>query len=160
MSESTISDTTTTLSYAEFRTMKKRAMKVLLAWGLANTVGGLVGQTKNASRKDYWTMNAGWGVVNAAIAGASLLFDKEKKTVEEQEKEIRQFSKILAINAGLDVGYIGTGVAMKNAPSQTTQQFGSSIALQGVWLLAFDAILYSKSKKFHPMPNPDFNEKD
>lgn len=147
--DSTASDSTSVSNYKEFRKLKKRAMKILLAWGVANTVGGLVGQSQKSGNKDFWTMNAGWGAVNAAIAGASLLFDKEKTTQEEQQKEIRQFSKILAINAGLDVGYMATGIAMKNASRPTTQQFGNSVVLQGLWLFGFDAILYKKSKQFH-----------
>lgn len=63
--------------------------------------------------------------------------------------EYHKMSKILLMNAGLDVAYITGGFLMKEmAKTRPNKEdiltgYGRSLILQGGFLLAFDIVLYS-----------------
>jgi len=68
--------------------------------------------------------------------------------VEEALGEARKIEKILLINSGLDVAYIGTGFLLRHLSSNSDKRkdllkgYGNSLILQGGFLLVFDLILY------------------
>lgn len=132
-------------TYQEFKAHEKRAMKTLLGWGIASTIGGLL-LSANKKSRDFGTMTAGWGAVNTAIAGVALSKKKKAESKEAQKAEMQKFGKILAINSGLDLGYIAAGTAMSASSNQKNRQFGAAIVVQGAWLLVFDSILWLKNR--------------
>ncbi|TVQ10317.1 MAG: hypothetical protein EA364_12605 [Balneolaceae bacterium] len=129
------------------------AMTVLLGWGLTNLAAGSVLAAASPGYRDFGYMTAGWGLVNAGIAAFSLYsgppFDPQTVTLAEYLRDEQLFNRILAINSGLNVAYIGVGAGMARwGSSSRIRQFGSAIILQGAFLMAFDAfLLYHSSAR-------------
>jgi hypothetical protein len=131
-------------------------MEVLGSWGIVNVGAGAIGwanSTTNTSRY-FYQMNVIWGSVNfgtALISYAALQKDRKKHlTAAETLKEQKKIEKIFLINGGLDVAYIGTGLYLKLAGdsrnSPIMKGYGSSILLQGGFLLIFDGLMYQSEK--------------
>ncbi|GAO31380.1 hypothetical protein JCM15548_13736 [Geofilum rubicundum JCM 15548] len=97
-------------------------------------------------------MNVFWNAVNLGIAGLAIhnnmQIDPLTLAFEEALAEARNIEKILLINSGLDVGYIGVGFLLKHLASGSDKRmnlmtgYGNSLILQGSFLLVFDLILY------------------
>ncbi|MCB0636992.1 MAG: hypothetical protein KDC54_10270 [Lewinella sp.] len=137
------------------RLQKQRsAMLVLGAWSVVNIGAGLAlrGQDKTTTHH-FHTMNAAWNTVNLAIAGFGYWSASRSdpgsfdlfSTIDEQYK----FQKILLFNAGLDVGYMATGLFLiersrhpDRANPARLKGFGQSLLLQGGFLFAFDLVNY------------------
>jgi hypothetical protein len=93
-----------------------------------------------------------WNKVNLGIAGFAIHnnIQVDPLTIgsEEALAEARNLEKILLINSGLDVGYIGAGFLLKHLASDSEKRkylltgYGNSLILQGSFLLVFDLILY------------------
>lgn len=143
------------------------AMTVLGSWAIINITGGLILQSKsNGEIKYFHQMNAGWNIVNAGIAGLSLIRSlKEKSNSADFNsfvKKLEGFQRALLFNAGLDVGYVAGGLYLMERSNREIKPdrlrgFGKSIALQGAFLLAFDLAAYFSSKKFNKQIVPAFN---
>lgn len=126
-------------------------MKVLGAWGLANTVFGAAGlaASKGGQNHYFYQMTTIWGVTNFIIAipgyiGASRQMGLDfnvAQTIGQQRKIEFTFS----VNTILDVAYIGAGFYMDSRGNNTNNPqlkgYGLSIALQGSFLLLFDATM-------------------
>ena len=151
-------DTVAAYNYKRINTNIK-GMQVLGAWGLANIAEGGIGYF--SARQDEWKyfheMNALWGVVNTGIAGFGLYGIKKdmahKLTADWAYDRYRSNLRLYLVNAGLDVLYLGTGVGLSKY-SETTKNnpalfsgFGKSIAIQGVFLLIFDNIVYAAHRR-------------
>ncbi len=53
------------------------------------------------------------------------------------------------MNAGLNVSYITAGLLLQHYGNESrTRQFGSAVAIQGAFLLAFDSYLLYRSTRF------------
>lgn len=132
----------------------QRCMWVLGAWGAANVaVGGIgIGLSKRGENRAFHQMNLGWGLVNLGLAASGIwtashadpaVFDLVASIGEQHRIE-----RILLFNAGLDVGYIMSGVWLqaKARTSERSQErfkgFGRSIVMQGAFLMAFDLGAY------------------
>lgn len=124
------------------------AMWLLLGWGGLNIAGGSV-MALNNTYKDFGIMSAGWGVVNAAIATFALIGTQtytDITTFSEVLKDEQFFNRILAVNSGLNAGYIAGGISMNYfGKTNRIKQFGTAVAVQGVFLMAFDAWLLLSS---------------
>ncbi len=131
----------------------KTGMLTLGGWALANIGTGLIASRgASGSNKYFHQMNVYWNVVNLALAGSgyygSAASDPVSFSLFSSIKEQYGIEKLLLLNAGLDVGYIATGLYLteraKNTQKQTDRLkgFGQSIMLQGGFLLLFDATLY------------------
>jgi hypothetical protein len=148
----------TVVAYNKHRlNINRTGMKVLGSWGIVNIAGSGAGYF--AAKQDEWKyfheMNVLWGVVNTGIAAFSLArVRKEMRTemgFDQAYGHYKSDKKIYLINAGLDVLYIGTGVALtalsqnakKTSDAAILKGFGRSIAVQGVFLLLFDNIMFS-----------------
>lgn len=130
--------------------IQKTGMIVLGSWATLNIISGSVGFFNSSGDTKYFhQMNAAWNIVNLGIAGfgyhgASNL-DSNLKYAEAL-KEMRSFEKIMLINAGLDLVYIGAGAWLwkrgldKNSDRQVG--YGKSLIVQGGFLLVFDTTLY------------------
>lgn len=101
----------------------------LLVWGALSVLAGLI-----LHRRPFGLMTAGWGGVNLVIALASLRGGPPGPG-------LRPF---LAFNLGLDLGYVGVGLAMILLAGERTRikEFGAAVALQGVVLLLLDGWLW------------------
>jgi hypothetical protein len=131
------------------------SMKVLGGWGIANTAVGAAGwATANGSTKYFHQMNTFWGLVNTGIAvmgfsGARRDLGKSWDATESLKAQ-KKLEKIFLINGGLDLVYIGTGLALKTRGNTRSKDklkgYGSSILLQGIFLMIFDVANYSTQR--------------
>ncbi len=144
-------------NYAEKKhDLNNNGMIVLTSWASANIVSGSAYFiTGSQEEKYFYGMNAIWGVVNLSIAIPGLLakkqtyFDKEKLYKDQLKTE-----RIFAINAALDVIYIGGGFALKEVAKNQSDMnnkalfsgCGNSFILQGSGLLMFDIIMWKANR--------------
>lgn len=121
-------------------------MLVLGSWAGLNIISGIGGNfIFDNERKYFFQMNAAWNFVNLGIATFGYLGVSNSNpdlTSIEMVQELEKFDRILLINAGLDLLYVGTGGYLlgrglaKNSPQMTG--YGRSVLLQGGFLLLFD----------------------
>ncbi len=132
----------------------KTGMTILGAWGAANIVGGVAGVLASSDQewKSFHTMNALWGAVNLGIAGMGYMgARKEAKQTLSCDKMLDRYEsgkRLFLINAGLDVAYIGSGVALSAYAddmndSDRWRGYGRSVTMQGIFLLVFDGTMYA-----------------
>ncbi|MEQ1624539.1 MAG: hypothetical protein ABL870_07610 [Sediminibacterium sp.] len=126
-------------------------LSVLLAWSAANIVQGSISAGNlTGSKQHFHRMNAYFNTVNLAIAGYGLLrLHQTKKlhyTLADNVKAQQKISSLLLLNSGLDIAYMTTGVYLQergnNLNNDQTKGYGSSLILQGAFLLVFDLIQY------------------
>jgi hypothetical protein len=132
----------------------KAGMLTLGGWSIANITSGFIvaGQRSGITRY-AWQMNAYWNFVNLGIAGMGYL-----RAVKESRRSFslldnydaqNALEKIYFFNFGLDLGYIGGGLYLRerglNSSSRKTseqlQGYGISIIIQGGFLLLEDATM-------------------
>lgn len=132
-------------------------MLVLMSWAGLNIASGLAGWGLADSRqwKSFHQMNAMWNVVNLGIGyfgyrGARR--DREEGVTSLAESLDAGFNmeRLLAFNAGLDVGYIMLGAYMwergRRLDDARWKGFGQSVMVQGAFLMGFDLFLLFKNK--------------
>jgi len=127
-------------------------MKVLGGWGLANIAAGAAGWAASAGGQNryFYQMTAIWGGINFAIAIPGYLNAKKQigmtLSAGEALKAQQKIEQIFLVNGALDVVYIGAGFYLDSRGSNNNNQqlkgYGTSIALQGAFLLLFDATMY------------------
>jgi len=132
----------------------QKAMITLGSWAAANIISGfiLAGQTQGEA-KYAWRMNAYWNLVNGGLAvmgylGARKAMER-KFGFAENEAAQQSIGKLYAFNLGLDVAYITGGFflrekGMNSTNLKTSDQlkgYGSSIAIQGGFLLLMDGVM-------------------
>ena len=107
--------------------------------------------SQDESTKHFHEMNVMWNMVNLGLAVPGYLKAKrggKELTLEEMIKEQKKTEIIFLVNDILDLGYIATGIWMKNeAVNQAGRAdmyrgYGNSLILQGSFLLAFDTYAY------------------
>ncbi|MCH8556246.1 MAG: hypothetical protein LAT84_00430 [Balneolia bacterium] len=123
-------------------------MIILLGWGALNVLAGSA-LALGEEYRDFGIMTAGWGAVNAGIATFALFGSDVYTTSTSFETVLRDeqlFNRILAINTGLNAGYMGVGFTMNYlGNSSRTRQFGTAVMAQGAFLMAFDLWLLTSS---------------
>jgi hypothetical protein len=141
--------------------INKKGMKVLGAWGLVNIAGGGIGYFvgKNDEGRYFGEMNALWGVVNTGISAMGLAGARREMDAKLNYKQsydrYRANKKLYLINAGLDVLYIGTGLALNEYGNNAGRDqaiykgFGKSIAVQGIFLLLFDNFMFASHQRYN-----------
>ena len=127
-------------------------MRVLGGWGLVNIGAGAAGwaASKGGQNRYFYQMTTVWGAVNAAVAinGYANARKQINETLSPAEslKEQQRIERIFLFNGALDVVYIGTGFYLDSRGSNNNNAqlkgYGTSIALQGAFLLLFDATMY------------------
>ncbi len=139
--------------YIKHLKTQNTGMYILGSWAVANIATGAYGWSQFGGDSKYFhQMNAFWNAVNLGIAGLAIHnnmpIDPLTIAYEEALAEARNIEKILLINSGLDVGYIGVGFLLKHLASGSDKRmnlmtgYGNSLILQGSFLLVFDLILY------------------
>lgn len=132
----------------------KTGMTILGAWGAANIVGGVAGALAASDRewKSFHTMNALWGAVNLGIAGMGYMgARKDAKQTLSCDKMLDRYEsgkRLFLINAGLDVIYIGSGMALASYADELDNParwrgYGKSVMMQGVFLVIFDGTMFA-----------------
>jgi hypothetical protein len=127
-------------------------MSVLRGWGLANIGAGAAGwaASKGGQNRYFYQMTTVWGVVNTAVAinGYANARREINETLNPAEsvKAQQKIERIFLFNGALDVVYIGAGFYLDSRGSNNNNAqlkgYGTSIALQGAFLLLFDAAMY------------------
>jgi hypothetical protein len=139
--------------YARSLQISNKGMYVLGTWALANMSYGAYGWSKKTGSEMYFhQMNLFWNVVNASIAGFALYSNMTTDILaispEESMNKHLFTERILLINSGLDVAYMGAGLLMRHFSDRSEKRadllrgYGNSLMLQGGFLLAFDLVLY------------------
>jgi len=130
----------------------KTAMVVLGGWSVANIATGLIGMGQSSGEAKYFhQMNAIWNVVNLGIATAGYFGNRKLNprayNMQGSIKEQNKIEKIYLVNGALDVAYILGGLyAREYGKNQSGKEqdrwkgYGSSIILQGGFLLLYDAV--------------------
>ena len=77
----------------------------------------------------FWSMNLFWIAVDLVIVVWAML-----APVTDSE----EFRRLLAINGGLDLLYLATGVVLATRRDPLPRGFGAAILAQGGFLLVFD----------------------
>ncbi|SEW25782.1 DUF6992 family protein [Chitinophaga arvensicola] len=128
------------------------AMIVLGGWAVANIATGLVAMGQTSGEAKYFhQMNAIWNVVNLGIATAGYFGSRKLNgtswNMSGSIKEQNKIEKIYLVNGALDVAYILGGLyAREYGKNQSGKEqdrwkgYGSSIILQGGFLLLYDAV--------------------
>ncbi|MEO8885181.1 MAG: hypothetical protein ABI367_03900 [Mucilaginibacter sp.] len=136
--------------------IKLTGMKVLGSWAAGNiAIGGISSFNTTGSTKYFHQMNAFWNLVNLGAATSGYLSSQKNKnktlTADEVLMEQRKIEKIFLVNGALDVAYIGGGAYLNNRGINNNDDklkgYGSSIILQGAFLLLFDATMYTSEKR-------------
>jgi hypothetical protein len=139
--------------YSISQQTNKTGMYVLGTWALTNIATGVYGWNRyDGSQKYFNQMNLMWNVVNLGIAGYALYSfsqsDPFTMTASEMLRDHVRKENLFLINAGLDVLYMGGGFYMRHLASQGHKRaemlkgFGTSVILQGGFLMVFDLVMY------------------
>jgi hypothetical protein len=112
-------------------TLTGRLLAVLLAWALASLGAGAGGlyATPRAYWRGFWFMTAMWGLIDGGIAWVGLVRPPVPPA---------GLAPILAVNAGLDVGYLIAAGVLATRRNPLLRGFGAAVAVQAVFLLALD----------------------
>lgn len=124
----------------------------LLRWGVGSAVGGpLAMVVPSPFWRQFGLQAFTWGAIDTLLAIAGRRGARVKAVRYEEgelddaavEQEAEKFRTILLVNAGLDLAYITSGLwtaaAFPDRPDR--RGLGLGIALQGFFLLAYDAAL-------------------
>jgi hypothetical protein len=140
-------------------------MTVLAGWSAVNLVAGTVfGFTADdPTVAAFHQMNAGWNIVNAALAVPGLVGAQRDlarvpsgRTVSEIRTEQNRLEDILLFNAGIDVGYMMAGAYLiersrrGGSDAAMLDGFGRSLLLQGGFLFVFDLTTYFVQRRVAP----------
>jgi len=136
--------------YLDRQLQMRRNKHILLGWGAANVASGLA--LYATDYRDFGVMNASWGAINAGIALLAMRGATDSDTTPsyaEMLREEQQFNRIVALNTGLDVGYMIAGLwMMTDGRDSMVRQYGTSIVVQGAFLFAYDLWLTVESTRY------------
>ena len=79
----------------------------------------------------FWSMNLFWIAIDLGIVVWALL---------DPIVEVEAFRRVLAINGGLDIAYLVTGLILVTRRDRLASGFGAAILVQGAFLLIFDLV--------------------
>lgn len=131
-------------------------MATLTGWSVANIAGGLAGNfTTTGERRFFHQGNAAWNSVNLVLGIVGLVGSSRERrepvnlTVGAERATRAQF--VFLVNAGLDVVYMGAGVASWAVASDPgvvaapldarLRGYGQALVLQGAFLFVFDVAM-------------------
>ena len=138
----------------------KNAMIILGSWAVANiTTGFIIAGNTNDEAKFAWRMNGYWNIINLGLAG--LGYAGIRKAISKQYnfydnyKAQHAIEKLYVFNGGLDLAYIAGGFYLRergkteiNADKRNKLKgYGTSIAIQGGFLLLMDAVIFTLHHK-------------
>ncbi len=132
----------------------RSGMLTLGSWAVANIASGFIvaGQSSGVTRY-AWQMNAYWNFVNLGLAGMgyirALRESRKSFSLLDNYEAQNSLEKIYLFNFGLDLGYIGGGLYLRERglnssnlkDSYQLRGYGTSIIIQGGFLLLMDATM-------------------
>lgn len=138
----------------------KTAMITLGSWAAVNVTTGFIvaGQTQGEA-KYFWKMNAYFNLVNGGLAVMGYLGVRKamakKYSLSENESAQLSIEKLYIFNFGLDLAYITTGFFLREKGMNSSniktrdqlQGYGTSVIVQGGFLLLMDGIVLSLHHK-------------
>ena len=140
--------------FSEQRINHQKTLGLALGgYALANiAVGSIAAGQTSGETKEFHKMNVYWNLFNLGIAGAGLLGSRKRaadgETLADAVRQHENMKQILLLNSGLDVAYVVGGAYLRERanthPDKADQLrgYGSSIMVQGGFLLAFDLVNY------------------
>jgi len=132
---------------------QNKISKQLLRWSAVSVVLGLLMRFGGKFWKSVGNQFISWGAIDAAIALGGQISARNRVdrlenpgTLEVKQEETENLSRILWINAGLDVLYIlgGWFWARRDKGDGSARGNGLGVILQGLFLLIFD-IMHARS---------------
>jgi hypothetical protein len=130
-----------------FFTYQIMRLNWLLGWGSANVASGLLGLvTKKEVTRNFWFMNAGWGIINALLAWNGQRVARHKAARHNEnpaitKEEAAKMRTLLLVNVPLDVIYVLSGIWLVRSKKAKWRGAGISIIFQGIWLFGYDFLL-------------------
>jgi len=131
-------------------------MTVLGSWGLVNLGAGAIGWANSlgGQNKYFYQMTTIWGGVNLALAIPGFINarrgENEPLSAAETLNQQQKIEKIFLVNGGLDLVYLGAGTFLDHRGITTNNPqlrgYGSSIIMQGAFLLLFDATMFGTQR--------------
>lgn len=135
-----------------------RGMGILGSWAVTNLAAGTVGWAlaDDPRIRSFHAGNALWNTVNLGLAAGPLLTRRRPPELPLDHAEVLRRSdtldRALLFNAGLDVGYMAGGLAVREYGLRREdgrfQGFGEALLLQGAFLFAFDVGLYLSHRRW------------
>jgi hypothetical protein len=135
----------------------KKGMLVLGSWSAANIItSAFAANTSNRQAHYFHQMNIMWNGVNFALAGLGYWGATKEKTDNINLTNVlghqSKTEKLFLFNAGLDVAYVTAGFYLKERANSNTNPdklkgYGNAVAVQGGFLLLFDAVMYAVHNK-------------
>lgn len=126
--------------------------KRLLQWGLASVILGILMRFGGKFWKNLGNQFIAWGAIDAGIAIGGQIASNNRidqyenaGKAEVKQKEAKNLSRLLWINAALDVLYILGGFFW----SKRDKGNGLGVLIQGAFLLFFDCFHALKMPKNH-----------
>jgi hypothetical protein len=110
--------------------VEERLTRVLGSWAAASVLAGAALSTSPRTR-GFGRQTVAWGAVDAAIAGWGVRGRRRRGPTEPQ-----RLRRVLLLNAGLDVGYLGAGAWLVR--DGRWRGDGLAVLVQGAFLLWLD----------------------
>jgi len=146
----------------------RNGMLTFTTWTGVNLIGSTVGYfTTEGELKHFFEMNVYFNAINAAIAvpGMITAFRAKRTGLDFQQtvKEVQNTKVVYLVNGVLDISYITAGFWLREAGNNPSRSegdqtrfkgFGSSLIMQGSFLLIYDFIAYG----FHTANGKKLNE--
>ena len=117
--------------------------RTLALWSAGSVVGGaaLAAVARGPRARGFARQAVAWGVIDGAIAAAGAA--GAANGVQDRPRETVALRRLLLLNAALDVGYVGVGVALVRAGrlrGRDSVGDGLGVLVQGVFLLGLDLV--------------------
>ncbi len=146
----------------------KMAMWSLNSWAVGNiTYGSIAHFQTNGEARYFHQMNAIWNVVNLGIGIPGIIGaykNHPAQSFEEIYKTQRRYEAIYLFNAGLDVGYIAGGFALREYGKRLEgtnglrfRGYGSALIFQGGYLFLHDLALFFLLKSNTPLLDKEWD---
>jgi hypothetical protein len=132
----------------------QKAMLTLGAWATANIASGFIIASQTQGEAKYaWRMNAYWNFINLGLAGMGYINARKsmmkKFGLADNLTAQQSIEKLYVFNLGLDLVYITGGFSLRergNSQNKINSRdqfkgYGTSIAIQGGFLLLMDGVM-------------------
>jgi hypothetical protein len=132
----------------------QKAMLTLGAWATANIASGFIIASQTQGEAKYaWRMNAYWNFINLGLAGMGYINARKsmmkKFGLADNLTAQQSIEKLYVFNLGLDLVYITGGFYLRERGNSQTKinsrdqfkGYGTSIAIQGGFLLLMDGVM-------------------
>ncbi|HVY75223.1 MAG TPA: hypothetical protein VG890_10355 [Puia sp.] len=134
--------------------LTKDAMLTLGGWAVANIASGFIIASQTHGEAHYaWQMNAYWNFINLGLAGMGYLNARramrQRFGLADNVKAQQSIEKLYVFNLGLDLVYITGGFYLRERGNRESKEssrdqfkgYGTSIAIQGGFLLLMDGVM-------------------